>query len=416
MSVERTAARARSYPVPGLLVVLALALPGCKPAARGGTPPPPEVAVVQVTPRTVDQVFEFSGKVEAFKSVTVRPQVGGVIVDRPFVEGRAVQKGEVLYRIDPTAYEAEYRAAQARLTEAEARLANAEQNLKRFNALVGDNAISKQDYDNAVWQDKQARAEMDEAKGNLDRAKKNLDDTTVRAELSGRVGRAMIERGQRVKGPDDVLTTIDVLEPIYVSFEPAAQQLLAWRRDPDASRKIVAGGPVRVEAVLPDGSIYPQAGRLGFIDPVVDPATGTQQFRAEFPNPDRLLRPGQFVRVRLLGVKRDSAIVVPQRAVLQAMGRQSVFVVGAGDTVHVRDVTASGWTGGDWLIERGLAPGDRVIVDGVQKVGPGAKVRVALAADSAGVNAAGGDPGGAGAAPGGKAGAPADKKPGGPAR
>ena len=413
MSVERTAAGVRPSRVPRLLLAAALATAGCKQAPRGA-PPPTEVAVVQVAPRTVDQVFEFSGNVEASKSVTVRPQVGGVIVERPFVEGRAVRKGEVLYRIDPTAYEADFRAAQGRLTEAEARLANAEQNLARFTALVRDNAISKQDYDNAASEEKQARAAVEEAKGILDRARKNLDDATVRAELAGRVGRAMIERGQRVKGSDDILTTIDVLDPIYVSFEVSAQQKLAWQRDPEASRTIVAGGPVRVEAVLPDGSTYPKPGRIGFIDPVVDPATGTQQFRAEFPNPDRLLLPGQFVRVRLLGLTRENAIVVPQRAVVQAMGRQSVFVVEAGDTVKVRDVTASGWTGGDWLIEHGLAPGDRVIVDGVQKVAPGAKVRVVAAADSAGVNAGGGDPGGA--APAGKAGGTAEKKPGGPAR
>jgi membrane fusion protein, multidrug efflux system len=391
------------------IVLLALAAVGCKQAPKGGAPPPPEVAVVQVTPRTVEQVYEFSGNVEASKSVSVRPQVGGVIVERPFMEGRAVQKGEVLYRIDPTSYDADWRAAKARLADAEARLANAEQSLGRFKALVNDNAISKQDYDNAVAQEKQARAGVDEAKGVLDRAKKNLDDTTVRAELAGRVGRAMIERGQRVKGSDDVLTTIDVLDPIYVSFWPSAQQQLAWRRDPGMARALAVGGSVKVQAVLPDGTTYPREGRIGFIDPVVDQATGTQRYRAAFPNPDRLLLPGQFARVRLLGLRRENAIVVPQRAVLQAMGRQSVFVVGAGDTVKVRDVTASGWTGGDWLIDQGLAAGDRVIVDGVQKIGPGLKVHPVPAADSASA-AAGGAGAGAGKPPAG------GSKPGGPAK
>ncbi len=218
----------------------------------------------------------------------------------------------------------------------------------------------------------------------VDRAKKNLDDTVVRAELSGRVGKALLDRGTRVRGSDDVLTSIDVLDPIYVTFRPSTQQLLAWRRDPRTSRMLMPGGAVKVQAILPDGSTAPTVGRLSFIDPVLDPATGTQQFRAEFGNPNRVMLPGQFVRVRLLGLVRDSAIVVPQRAVLQQMGRQNVFVVAAGDTVRVREVVATDWAGDQWLIERGLAPGDRVIVDGLQKVGPGLKVRpVPAGADSA---------------------------------
>jgi membrane fusion protein (multidrug efflux system) len=147
---------------------------------------------------------------------------------------------------------------------------------------------------------------------------------------------------------------------------------------------LTPGGPLKVQAILPDGSPAPTVGRLRFIDPVLDPATGTQQFRAEFANPNRVLLPGQFVRVRLLGLVRDSAIVIPQRAVLQQMGRQSVFVVAAGDTVRAQDVVATGWEGDQWLIEQGLASGDRVIVDGLQKIGPGLKVRpVPVAADSA---------------------------------
>jgi membrane fusion protein (multidrug efflux system) len=172
-----------------------------------------------------------------------------------------------------------------------------------------------------------------------------------------------------------------VIDPIYVSFRPSAQQLLAWRRDPATRRAIEPGGQARVEVTFSDGTRFPTTGRIQFVDPVVDPATGTQQFRAQFANPDRLLLPGQFVRVRVLGLVRDSAIVVPQRAVLQQLGRQSVYVVGQGDTVSAREVRASNWTGGDWLIEDGLKPGERVVVDGVQKVRPGAVVRVKALAE-----------------------------------
>jgi membrane fusion protein (multidrug efflux system) len=169
-----------------------------------------------------------------------------------------------------------------------------------------------------------------------------------------------------------------------VAFRPSSQQLLAWRRSPVINRMLQPGGPLRVEAILPDGQPAPAQGRLGFVDPVLDPATGTQQFRAVFPNPSHLLLPGQFVRVRLLGITRDSAILVPQRAVIQGMGRQSVYVVSAGDTVRVHDVTATSWEGNRWLIEQGLSPGDRVIVEGTQKAFPGSVVRPVAAPVTAG--------------------------------
>ena len=364
-----------------LPAVLTLA---CGKPPQQGAPPPPEVAVVQIVPRKVDEVFEFPGSVEARRSVEVRAQVSGVIVGRPFTEGQSVRIGQILYRIDPTNYDADWRAAKARLAEAEARQANAEATLNRMTALLRDNAISRQEYDNAVAQAKQTQAAIEEARGMVDRSKKNLDETAVRAELNGRVGKAQLEVGARVQGPQDVLTTIDVLDPIYVSFRPSGQQLLAWRRDPVTNRKIQPGGGLKVEAILPDGAPAPTMGRIGFVDPVLDPATGTQQFRVEFPNGQRLLLPGQFVRVRLIGLTRDSAIVIPQRAVLQAMGRQTVYVVAAGDTIKPREVVASSWTGDQWVIDRGLSPGDRVVVDGVQKVFPGMKVHPVPARDSAG--------------------------------
>lgn len=364
----------------GVLVILGLA-PACK-SAPPFTPPPPEVAFITVTPKRIEQIYEFSGEVEAFRSVQVRSQVGGIIVARPFREGQAVRAGQVLYRIDPTNYDADLRAAQGRLAEAEARKTNAATRLLRLAALVRDNAISKQDYDNAVAESHAAAAAVESARGTLDRARKALSDASVRAELSGRVGEAKLELGARVRGPEDVLTTIDVLDPVYIAFRPSSQQLLGWRRNPETNRVLQPGSALKIEAILPDGRPAPHQGRLGFIDPVLDPATGTQEFRATLPNPDHLLLPGQFVRVRLLGITRDSAILIPQRAVLQAMGRQSVYLVGPGDTVNVHDVVATSWQGNEWLIERGLSPGDRVVVEGVQKAFPGTRVRPVPATDS----------------------------------
>jgi len=353
----------------------------CKEAASSA-PPLPEVAVVTIAPRTVNQDLNFVGTVEASRSVQVRAQVEGVIVQRAFVEGRLVSAGETLYRIDPTTYDAAWRGAKARLAEAEARLANAEQNLARLKSLVSVNAISRQEYDNAEAEAKAARATVEDAHAVVDQAKKNLDDTSVRAELGGRVGKALLEAGARVRGSDDILTTIDVLDPIYITFKPSGQQLLSWKRDPRSSNLLVPGSPLKVTAILPDNRPAPTTGRITFIDPVLDPATGTQTFRASFHNLGRLMVPGQFARVKLAGLTRDSAILVPQRAVLQQMGREIVYVVGVGDSVKPRDVDATGWSGDQWLIEEGLAAGDRVVVDGIQKIGPGLVVKPVPLADS----------------------------------
>jgi membrane fusion protein (multidrug efflux system) len=349
----------------------------------------------------VNQVLEFSGEVEASRRVIVRARVTGVIQHRPFVEGSEVRAGQVLYRIDPTTYDADWRSAKARLAEAEARQTNAEQNLQRLQPLLADNAVARQDYDNAESEAKQAHAAVEDARAAVDRTRKDLDETTVRAELAGRVGKTNLEVGARVRGPDDTLTTIDVLDPTYVIFRPSAQEQLAWQRDPKASRMLQPGGGVKVEAILPDNSPAPTTGRIGFVDPVVDPATGTRAYRAEFPNPQHFLRPGQFVRVRLLGLTLDSVIVVPQRAVLRQMGRQLVYVVSQGDTVRARDVRTSAWVGDQVVIQQGLAAGDRVIVDGLQKVGPGRVVRPVALADTAVTASSGQGAAGAGGAGGG---------------
>jgi membrane fusion protein (multidrug efflux system) len=357
--------------------------------APAPAPPPPEVSVVTVTPRPVEDDVVFTGQVQASRTVQVRAQVSGVIVARTFTEGTAVRAGDVLYRIDPTTPQADVRSARARLAEARARLENATTNAARLRPLLEGNAVARQEVDNAESQVAQARAAVEEAQGTVDAAQKGLAETVVRAEISGRVGRALLDVGTRVGGVGDVLTTIDVLDPIYVSFRPSAEEQLRWRRNAAMWRALEPNGSARVEVTLADGSTLPAAGRIGFIDPVVDPATGTQEFRAQFVNPARLLLPGQFARVRVRGLVRDSAIVVPQRAVLQQLGRQSVYVVGADNKVTARDVKAASWAGQSWIIEDGLKPGERVVVDGVQKAQPGTVVRATPLVDSAAAAAAG---------------------------
>lgn len=342
------------------MAVLALAACG-KDAPPPQAPPPQEVQIETVSAATVPETFEFSGTVQPYRRVEVRSPVAGIITRRPFTEGAEVQAGQVLYEIDRTVYAA---AAQS----ATARLRNAERQVARLKPLAADHAVAQRDLDDA-------ETEVLRASADYDRAKKDLDDATVRAEIGGRVGKAMLELGARVTGPGDLLTTIDQLEPVYVSFRPSSQQLLAWRRVPSANALLKPGSKLAITVTLPDGSELSRKGTLDYIDPVLEQGTGTQEFRAKFTNGDRLLVPGQFVRVKLAGFEQSNALTVPQRAVQQQMGRRVVYVLGAGDTVHVRDIEVGSWTGERWIVLKGLAAGDRVIVDGLQKTGPGAVVK-----------------------------------------
>jgi membrane fusion protein (multidrug efflux system) len=316
----------------------------------------------------VPETFEFPGEVTPFRRVEVRSRVEGVIQERPFTEGAIVKPGQLLYRLDKVRYDAAFRSAQARLL-------NAKQNLDRIEPLLAQQVVAQQEVDNA-------RAEYSAAQAALDQAKKDLDDTDIRAEIEGRVGRTQLDAGARVTGPADLLTTIDRLDPVYVTFQPSSQQLLEWHENPSWRSLAEAGSRLVVQVVLPDGTVLPHAGRLNFVAPSLDAATGTQEFRAEFPNPDRLLMPGQFARVRLVGFTRDSAFAVPERAIQTGLGRQFVYVVGQGDTVRTRDVETGPWAGDQWIIDRGLQPGDRVIVDGIQKIAPGRVVKAVPLADS----------------------------------
>jgi len=241
--------------------------------------------------------------------VQVRAQVAGSSWTVP--SGKCAGAGRRrAYRIERTTYDADWRSAKAELADAEAQLANAQTNADRMHALVADHAVARRKVDNADAQLKQARAAVEKHAAAVDRARKNLDDTVVRAEIAAGWAGRVLDVGTRVTGPGDVLTAIDVVDPIYVSFRPSAQQQLRCGGIP-ARTGVAAGGSASVQALFPDGTPFPVAGQIGFVDPVVDPQTGTQQFRAQFANRDRLMLPGQFVRVQVRGLVRDSAIVVP---------------------------------------------------------------------------------------------------------
>jgi len=316
-----------------------------------------------VVPETVTARFEYVGQAAASRSVEVRSQVTGVIVARPYAEGTDVAKGTLLFRIDPTTYEAAYRSAQARL-------ANADRTLARLKPLLAERAVAQKDVDDA-------QQAYDQAQAAVDQTRKDYEDTFVRAEITGRAGRAALELGARVTGPSDLLTTVEQVDPIYVNFSPSDEDLLRLRRDIADGRLVMPPAPhaLAVQVTLADGSLFPATGELNFADLALQPATGTQQLRAQLRNPQHVLLPGQFVRVRLLGLKRPSAILVPQRAVQQSLNGAFVYVLGDSNKVVARNVVATSWDGGSWRIEQGLEAGDRVIVDGVQKVAPGQPAR-----------------------------------------
>jgi membrane fusion protein (multidrug efflux system) len=307
--------------------------------------------------------------------VEVRSQVTGVIVARPYTEGSDVEPGALLFKLDPTLYKAAYDNTRGVLRNAQARLANAELTVARLRPLAAERAVAQQDVDNAESAVQQARADVESAQGAVDQAKKNLDDTDVRAQVGGRVGIAQMVLGTRVVGGTDVLTTIDRVDPIYVRFNASDQDILAWRHEIAAKRVVVPDGRLRVRAVLADSTVVPGIGELTFADVALQPQTGTEVLRATFANAQRILLPGQFVRVELIDLKRTGEFLVPQRAVQQGIAGSYVYTLTDSDRVTSRAVSGSTWEGSQWVIETGLRSGDRVIVDGVQKVGPGDHVR-----------------------------------------
>jgi len=357
------------------LLPFAPLLAGCQRKPAASASPPPAVTILTVQRRTIPGLFEWVAQAAASKSVQVRAQVSGVIVERPYIEGTDVPKGKLLYRIDPRTYKANYESAVARLAEAQAQFANAERTLHRLTPLLAERAVAQQDVDNAQAAYDQGHAAVLDATAARDAAKKAYDDTFVRAEIPGRAGRALLEVGAVTSGPADQLTTVEQVDPIYVYFNPSDQDVLQWRRDVASKRLVLPQGVLDVQATLADGSVFGQTGKLNFVALTLEPSTGALQLRAEFPNPQHTLLPGQFVRVRLLGLKRNDAILVPQRAVQQGLTGPFVYLLGDSNMVSPRTVSATSWQGTQWIIDDGLRPGDRVIVDGTQKIAPGRPVR-----------------------------------------
>jgi membrane fusion protein, multidrug efflux system len=337
--------------------------------------PPTQVTTVTVTPQTIAAHYRYQGIARSSKHIIVRAQVAGVVIARPFVEGTDVAKGTLLYEIDTTQYAAALRNASGSLDDAKAKLANANINLNRVKPLLAERAVAQSTVDSAEQIYRQAEADVAGSQGAVDQARKSYDDCFVRAEVSGRAGLAYLVLGSRVTGSSDSLTTLDQIDPLYVEFNPSDQDLLEWRREIAAKQLSFPAGKLRVRVYLADGSVVEQPGTLNFADISIQSQTGTETLRATFPNAGHIILPGQFVKVELLDLKRDGALLVPQRAVQQGLAGSYVYVVGDSNKVGIRPVQASSWSGAQWVIDNGIKPGDKVIVDGTQKIFPGAQVK-----------------------------------------
>ena len=362
-----------------ILLLLAASVAGCNRTQATAPPPPPpaEVGYVTIEPRRVTLTMELPGRTSAMLVAEVRPEVGGIVRNRLFTEGADVKQGEVLYEIDPSSYEAAHASAKAALARAEANVVPRRLKAERYKELVAINAVSRQDADDADAALRQAEADVEGAKAALETARINLAHTRVRAPISGRIGRSVVTTGALVTASQPTaLATIQKLDPMYVDVTQSSANLLKLREKISAGkiRKDAKGAVARL--LLEDGTPYPLSGSLKFSDVTVNPGTGSLILRTVFPNPKGILLPGMYVRAVLEEGTDERGIVVPQRGVTRdPAGKAVALVVGANDNVESRSLEVSRVVGDGWLVEKGLSAGDRVIVEGLQKAKPGAKVR-----------------------------------------
>ncbi|HAZ54083.1 MAG TPA: MexE family multidrug efflux RND transporter periplasmic adaptor subunit [Franconibacter helveticus] len=355
-----------------------LALTGCDDKQeQQQAPQAPEVGVVTLKSEPLQITTDLPGRTSAYRVAEVRPQVSGIILKRNFTEGSDIEAGVSLYQIDPATYQATYESAKGDLARAQAAANIAQVTLKRYQRLIGTKYISQQDFDNAQAEAQQANAAVVAAKAAVETARINLAYTKVTSPISGRIGKSNVTEGALVQnGQTTALATVQQLDPIYVDVTQSSNDFLRLKQELANGKLQQENGKAKVELLTQDGQKFPQQGTLEFSDVTVDQTTGSITLRAIFPNPDRTLLPGMFVRARLEEGVNPNAILVPQQGVARTpRGDATVMVVGAGDKVEVRPVTASQAIGDKWLVTDGVKAGDRVIITGLQKVRPGAQVK-----------------------------------------
>ena len=343
-----------------------------------GDPQPAEVSVLTLQSEKASVTTELSGRVSANLVAEVRPQVGGIVQKMMFTEGSEVKEGNVLYQIDPALFQAAYDSANAALTRAEALLLPARAKAERYRQLAGSNAISRQDFDDAEAAGKKAEADVISAKADVDRARINLAFTSIKAPITGRIGKSSVTTGALLTGFQPLaLAVIQKLDPVYVDVTQSSTSLLKMKQSMEKGLiKKDADNQARVRLILEDGTPYSREGILKFSDVTVDSGTGSVILRSVFPNPDLTLLPGMFVRAIVEEGVNEASILVPQRCVTRnAKGIPTAMVVTPEGMVEIRELEIDRAIENRWLINKGLAPGDKVIVEGLQKARPGSIVK-----------------------------------------
>ena len=386
MSSRKWAARAgfqpvRGNPLPAEVVRLALTgvllmstVIGCKKSK----PPPPKPSVVQVitvTPQSVPIYKEWIGTLEGFVNAQIRAQVAGYLLSQDYTEGSEVKKGDLLFEIDPRPLEAVLAQTRSKLAQDEAQESRTRWDVERYAPLAKQNAISQQEYNDAVQSNVAAQAQVKADEAAVEAAQLNLNFTRITSPIEGLAGLAQAQIGDLVGPNGPVLTTVSTINPIKVYFTASEQAYLAYRRQyTNAMERSVHEQELELQLILADGSTYAYPGKFFFAGREVSPTTGTIQLAGIFTNPAYVLRPGEFARVRARTETRTNAILVPQRAVAELQGSYQIGTVDSSNRVHVRTVKVGDQIGSDWLIEKGIEPGDRVIVEGTQKAKEGATV------------------------------------------
>ena len=365
-------------------VLFSLSTLGWLVACSENNPPAPgpvEVTVqrVAVEPFTVTTILP--GRTSAYAVAEVRPQVNGIILKRNFIEGAHVKAGQQLYQIDPAAYRASYNSAKANLANVEATAVATKLRAERYKRLVKTQAVSQQEYDDAVAQMRQASASVLVAKAELEKAKINLIYSEVKAPISGRIGRSSVTQGALVMaGQPTPLATIQQLDPIYVDMNQSSTEYLRLRQElANGYLQPATGGDARIKLIMEDGTPYPYEGRLQLSDINVDPSTSAITIRAIFPNPERLILPGVFVRATLEKGVNNQAYLLPQQAVMRDQkGDPFIFIVGKDNKVAIRYLTVGSAVGNNWVVFKGVEEGELFMLEGMQKVKPGDTVKVVI--------------------------------------
>jgi membrane fusion protein (multidrug efflux system) len=357
--------------------IAALVVSGC---GRDAAPPAPpavtNVTTVTVAARDVAVIPEFVAQTQSSQSVNIQARVSGFLDKRVYVEGSVVKTGQTLFLMDPKPFQAQVDGAQAALSRQQAAYDVASANLKRVQPLVEQNALSQKDLDDAKGQYEQAGAAVEQAKSQLEEAKLNLSYTTITSPVDGISSNAAVADGTYVSAQNSQLTTVAVLSPMWVNFSVSENEMARIRREQQSGQlKLPQAQAFEAEIVMVDGSLFPFTGRITFTDPSFNQQTGTFLVRISVPNPQGLLRPNQFVRVRIKGATRPNAILVPQRAVQQGARGHFVWIVDKESKAQSRPVEVGDWVGDDWVISQGLAPGDEVIVEGTLRLQPGSPVK-----------------------------------------